>query len=79
MTDIEDKRTPIIGVTLASSVDLAEASYEAGWRGAIVAAHRLIIAHGKSPEPDLTMLMRALSDMMIEPSPSITKMREALK
>jgi hypothetical protein len=78
--DIEDKRTPLVGVTLASSVDLAEVAYETGWRSAISAAIDLMAQNDPGPDAFATIqLMKAMQAMPITPSPSITKMREALK
>lgn len=75
MTDIEDKRTPVIGVTLKSSVDLAEASYNAGWRAALLAVTMLLESY-RGPEADLVRRANALP---ITPSESIAKMRASLK
>lgn len=73
--DIEDKRTPVLGVTLKSSVELAEASYEAGWKAAMLAVTLLLDSYN-GPQADL---VRSANLLPIKPSPSIEKMKAALE
>lgn len=74
MTDIEDKRTPVIGVTLQSSTELAEASYIVGWQAAIEA---VVTMMDRQRAP--TSLIRDVTAIPFEPSESIEKMKAALK
>lgn len=74
--DIEDKRTPLIGITLKSSVELAEAAYDSGWKGAVLAVAKLV--SGNPTSINLALLER-LQALPIEPSPSIQKMRAGLE
>jgi hypothetical protein len=78
--DIEDKRTPVIGVTLKSSVDMAEVAYNLGWRAAISASIELMTQSDLGPDAfSLMKMMKAMQAMPVEPSPSIEKMKAALE
>lgn len=72
----KDGMSPVVGISLKSSVELAEAAYNSGWKGATLAAARLLAAN---PSKEGLRLLEQLRALPVDPSPSIEKMRAALE
>jgi hypothetical protein len=71
----KDPLSPI-GISLKSSVELAEAAYNSGWKGATLAAAKLLAAN---PTTAGLALLEQLQALPVEPSDSIAKMRASLE
>lgn len=67
--------TRAVGISMASSVDIAKAAYEAGWRSASLA-----IAEALHMQPDSSkwIVIAADAAAVIQPSPAIEAMAKAL-